>query len=52
MKDSFGNIFLHPETALSCQVFLYKSKDDSLPTLDITKPKVNPNQEPILSYTH
>ena len=36
VSDTFGHIISHPENVLSCQIFLYKSKEDSLPTLDLT----------------
>ena len=55
MSDAFGHILLHPDTALSCQIFLYKSTEDSKPTLDLTKAVVNENNEPILFplvYSH
>ena len=48
MSDAFGHILLHPDTALSCQIFLYKSTEDSKPTLDLTKAVVDENNEPIL----
>ena len=48
ISDAFGHILLDPQTALSCQIFLYKSKEDSLPTLDLKKAKVDKNNEPIL----
>ena len=37
VSDAFGHILLHPDTALSCQMFLYKSTEDSKSTLDLTK---------------
>merc|ERR1712115_418338 len=47
VSDAFGHIFLHPDTALSCQIFLYKSTEDRKPTLDLTKAEVDKNNEPI-----
>ena len=55
VSDAFGHILLHPDTALSCQIFLYKSTEDGKPTLDLTKAEVNENNEPImfpLVYSH
>ena len=37
VSDGFKQILNHPETALTCQVFLMKSIKDKLPTLDISK---------------
>ena len=48
LSDAFGHLILHPQTALSCQIFLYKSKKDSLPTLDLTEAIVDKNNEPVL----
>ena len=48
ISDAFCHILLDPQTALTCQIFLYKSKEDSLPTLDLKKAKVDKNNEPIL----
>ena len=48
ISDAFGHIILHPETALSCQIFLYKSTKDNLPTLDISRAQLNSNMDPIL----
>ena len=48
VSDAFGYILLHSETALSCQIFLYKSVEDSMPTLDLNKAEVDLNNEPIL----
>ena len=48
MSDAFGPILLHSDTALSCQIFLYKSLEDSMPTLDLTKASVDQNNEPIM----
>ena len=48
VSDAFGHIILHPDTALSCQIFLYKSKEDFMPTIDLTKAIVDENNEPIL----
>merc|ERR1712240_67997 len=55
VSDAFGHILLHPDIALSCQIFLYKSTEDGKPTLDLTKAEVNENNEPImfpLVYSH
>ena len=55
MSDAFGHILLHPDTALSYQIFLYKSTEDLKPTLDLTKAIVDENNEPIqypLVYSH
>merc|ERR1712089_49468 len=41
VSDAFGHIFLHPDTALSCQIFLYKSTEDGKPTLDLTKAELD-----------
>ena len=41
ISDAFGHILLDPQTALSCQIFLYKSIEDSLPTMDLRKAKVD-----------
>ena len=46
ISDTFGHNLLDPQTALSCQIFLYKSIEDSLPTLDLRKAKVDKNNEP------
>ena len=35
VKDGFGRIFLHPETALSALIFVYKNRNDNLPTLNV-----------------
>ena len=48
LSDAFGHLILHPQTALSCQIFLYKSKKDSFPTLDLTEAIVDKNNEPVL----
>ena len=48
LSDAFGHILLYPETALSCQIFLFKSTEDSLPTLDLSKAELDENEEPIL----
>ena len=48
ISDAFGHILLDLQTVLTCQIFLYKSKEDSLPTLDLKKAKVDKNNEPIL----
>ena len=48
VRDGFGKIILHPETALSCQIFLYKDRNDFLPTLDLSKACLDKNNEPIL----
>ena len=34
VKDGFGRIELHPETALSASIFFDKNKIDGLPTLN------------------
>ena len=47
VSDAFGHILLHPDTALSCQIFLYKSTEDLKPTVDLTNAIVNENNEPI-----
>ena len=55
VSHAFGHIFLHPDTALSCQIFLYKSTEDGKHTLDLTKAEVDKNNEPILFplvYSH
>ena len=55
VSDAFGHILLHPDIALSCQIFLYKSTEDLKPTLDLTKAIVDENNEPIqypLVYSH
>ena len=43
ISDAFGHIIFHPETALSCQIFLFKSTEDSLPTLDLSKAEMDEN---------
>ena len=48
MKDGFGRIILHPETALSALIFVYKNKDDGLPTLNAENAIKDKNNEPIL----
>ena len=48
ISDAFGHILLDPQTALTCQIFLFKSKEDSLPTLDLKKAQLDKNNEPIL----
>ena len=48
ISDAFGHVLLDPQTAVTCQIFLYKSEDDSLPTLDLKKAKVDKYHEPIL----
>ena len=35
VKDGFGRIILHPETALSALIFFYKNKKDRLPILNL-----------------
>ena len=47
-KDSFGQIELHPETALSASIFFYKNKGDGLPTLNSENAVKDKNNEPIL----
>ena len=46
--DAFGHILLHPQTALSCQIFLFEGTEDSLPTLDLSKAELDENEQPIL----
>ena len=48
VKDGFGRIILHPETALSALIFVYKNKDDGLPTLNAENAVRDKNNEPIL----
>merc|ERR1712208_168590 len=48
VKDGFGRIILHPETSLSVLIFVYKNKDDGLPTLNTAKAVRDKNNEPIL----
>ena len=48
VRDGFGKIILHAETALSCQVFLYKDKRDSLPTFDLKHAITNEHGEATL----
>ena len=48
VKDGFGRIILHPETALSALIFIYKNNDDGLPTLNIENAVRDKNNEPIL----
>ena len=48
VKDGFGRIILHPETALSALIFVYKNKDDELPTLNTANAVRDKNNEPIL----
>ena len=48
ISDAFGHVLLDPQTALTCQIFLFKDKEDSLPTLDLKKAKLDKNNEPIL----
>ena len=48
VRDGFGKIILHAETALSCQGFLYKDKNDSLPTFDLSTAVTNKQGEAIL----
>ena len=48
ISDAFGHILLDPETALTCQIYLFKDKEDSFPTLDIKRAKLDKKNEPIL----
>ena len=48
VRDGFGKIILHAETALSCQVFLYKDKRDLLPTFDLKHAITNKQGEATL----
>ena len=48
MKDGFGRIILHPETALSALIFFYKNEQDGLPTLNSKNTVKDQNNEPIL----
>ena len=48
ISDAFGHILLDPQTALTCQIFLFKDKEDSFPTLDLKKAKLDKKNEPIL----
>ena len=48
VKDGFGRIYLHPETALSALIFVYKNYDDNLPTLNVENAIRDKNNEPIL----
>ena len=48
VKDGFGRIILHPETALSALIFFYKNKEDGLPTLNSENAVKDKNNEPIL----
>merc|ERR1712082_168235 len=48
ISDAFGHILLDPETALTCQIYLFKDKEDSFPTLDAKRAKLDKNNEPIL----
>ena len=55
VSDAFGHILLNPDTALSYQIYLYKSTEDSKPTLDLTKAVRDENNETILFplvYSH
>ena len=51
VKDGFGRIELHPETALSALIFFYKNKEDGLPTLNSESTEKDKNNEPILYPT-
>ena len=35
VKDGFGRIILHLETALSAAIFVYKNENDGLPTFNL-----------------
>ena len=50
ISDAFGHILLDPETALTCQIYLFKDKEDSFPTLDAKRAKLDKNNEPILFH--
>ena len=47
ISDAFGHILLDLQIALTCKIFLFKSKEDSLPTLDLKKAQLDENNEPI-----
>ena len=48
MKDGFGRIILHPETALSALIFFYKNEKDGLPTINSKNAVKDKNNELIL----
>ena len=48
ISDAFGHILLDPQTALTCQIYFFKDKEDSFPTLDLKKAKLDKKNKPIL----